>query len=238
MNIIITLILSAFLLTSCSNPDTSGGVTLQKSPGEPDAVSESDGGTLFKPRSCRTCTRPQREPEPDPPTSTDEFPHGDCWKPHILGDTSKKTGCGYLPGRHLYVRTYPYNNLKGANLKGANLAGARLTRANLDGANLQGANLSGAQLAFADLSNANLSGANLSGAYLEGAFLRFSNLRGADLRNVNLMDSDFSSSDVRGANFSGASLGYAYYVGTKKDKSTVCANGRFWSGWGLRSCRY
>ena len=206
MKVIITLILSAFLLTSCSNPDTSGGVTLHK----------------FGPRpaDARDCWPqcPQEEPEPDPPTSTDEFPHGDCWKPHILGDTSKKTGCGYLPGRHLYVRTYPYNNLKGANLKGANLAGARLTRANLDGANLQGA--------------------NLSGAYLEGAFLRFSNLRGADLRNVNLMDSDFSSSDVRGANFSGASLGYAYYVGTKKDKSTVCTNGRFWSGWGLRSCRY
>ena len=30
MKVIITLILSAFLLTSCSNPDTSGGVTLHK----------------------------------------------------------------------------------------------------------------------------------------------------------------------------------------------------------------
>ena len=30
MKVIITLILSAFLLTSCSNPDTSGGVTLSR----------------------------------------------------------------------------------------------------------------------------------------------------------------------------------------------------------------
>ena len=238
MKVIITLILSAFLLTSCSNPDTSGGVTLHKFGPPPEY-----------PRDCwPQCPQEEpepdeanntKEPEPDPPTTTDEFPHGYCGlEPHILGDKSKKTGCGYLPGRHLYVRTYPYNNLKGANLSGANLAGARLTRANLDGANLQGANLSGANLMYADLSNANLSGANLSGADLEGAFLRFSNLSGADLRNVNLMDSDFSSSDVRGANFSGAYLRYAYYVGTKKDKSTVCANGRFWSGRGLRSCRY
>ena len=35
MKIIITLILSAFLLTSCSNPDTSGGVTLHKRLGDP-----------------------------------------------------------------------------------------------------------------------------------------------------------------------------------------------------------
>ncbi len=237
MKIIITLILSAFLLTSCSNPDTSGGVTLHKFGPRP-----ADARDCW-PQCPQEEPEPDeanntKEPEPDPPTTTDEFPHGDCWTPHILGDKSKKTGCGYLPGRHLYLRTYPYNNLKGANLSGANLAGARLTRANLDGANLQGANLSGAKLAFADLSNANLSGANLSGAYLEGAFLRFSNLSGADFRKASLRDSDFSSSDVRGANFSGADLWYAYYVGTKKDKSTVCANGRFWSGWGLRRCRY
>ncbi len=208
MKVIITLILSAFLLTSCSNPDTSGGVTLHKfgprpadardcwpqCPQEEPEPDEANNTKEPEPDEANNT----KEPEPDPPTSTDEFPHGDCWTPHILGDKSKKTGCGYLPGRHLYLRTYPYNNLKGANL----------------------------------------SGANLSGAYLEGAFLRFSNLSGADFRKASLRDSDFSSSDVRGANFSGADLWYAYYVGTKKDKSTVCADGRSWHYWagGVASC--
>jgi Uncharacterized low-complexity proteins len=125
---------------------------------------------------------PQKEPEPDPPTHTDEFPHGDCHRPHILGDKSKKTGCGYLPGKYWYVM--PGQTVSsGGNLSGANLAGARLNGARLNGANLSGANLSG-------------------------------------------------------ANFRGADLWYADTYGAKKDKSTVCGDGRSWHYWagGVASC--
>ena len=90
MKIIITLILSAFILTSCSNPDTSGGVTLQKSPGEPDAVSESDGGTHLNHGAAGPVRLPRENLSLTLPHLRTNSPHGDCWKPHILGDTSKK----------------------------------------------------------------------------------------------------------------------------------------------------
>jgi hypothetical protein len=155
---------------------------------------------------------PQKEPEPDPPTHTDEFPHGDCHRPHILGDKSKKTGCGYLPGKYWYVM--PGQTVSsGGNLSGANLAGARLNGARLNGANLSGANL-------------------------EDATLSFSNLKGANFRNATLLRADLTSSDLRGANFRGADLWYADTYGAKKDKSTVCADGRSWHYWagGVASC--
>ena len=131
MKIIITLILSAFLLTSCSNPDTSGGVTLHKRPGDPpvEPLKVTEGLA----RGDSYYALPKKEPEPDPPTYTDEFPHGDCWQPHILGDISQRTGCGYLPGRDWYVM--PRQTIRsGANLSGANLSGAELRKANLSGA--------------------------------------------------------------------------------------------------------
>ena len=234
MKIIITLILSAFLLTSCSNPDTSGGVTLHKFGPRP-----ADARDCW-PQCPQEEPEPDeanntKEPEPDPPTSTDKFPHGDCHRPHILGDSSKKTGCGYLPGKYWYVMP---GQISRGNLSGANLAGARLNGARLNFANLSGANLSGASLQGASLSDANLSGANLSGAVLEGARLSFSNLKGANFRNADLRDSDLTSSDLRGANFRGASLRYADTYGAKKDKSTVCGDGRSWHYWagGVASC--
>ena len=147
MKIIITLILSAFLLTSCSNPDTSGGVTLHKRPGDPDAVCESDGGN-------KKCI----------PGYTDDFPHGLCTGPTELGDKSQTTGCGYISahGSRYYIR--PGVNLSGANLTGANLRGANLRGANLEGARLNGTNLSNANLIGANVSARELRNANLSGA--------------------------------------------------------------------------
>ena len=119
MKIIITLILSAFLLTSCSNPDTSGGVTLHKRPGEPNAVCESDGGN-------KRCI----------PGYTDEFPHGLCTGPTELGAKSQTTGCGYFSahGSGYYIRP------------GVNLSGAKLNDAKLNDANLRGAILNQADV--------------------------------------------------------------------------------------------
>ena len=236
MKVIITLILSAFLLTSCSNPDTSGGVTLHKFGPRP-----ADARDCW-PQCPQEEPEPDeanntKEPEPDPPTTTDEFPHGDCHRPHILGDKSQTTGCGYFWGKYWYVM--PGQTVSsGGNLSGANLAGARLNSARLNGVNLSGANLSGAKLINANLNGANLSGANLSGAVLEGATLSFSNLKGANFRNATLLRADLTSSDLRGANFRGADLWYADTSDAKKDKSTVCADGRSWHYWagGVASC--
>ena len=184
MKIIITLILSAFLLTSCSNPDTSGGVTLHKRSGEPWAVCESDGGN-------KKCI----------PGYTDDFPHGLCTGPTELGAKSETTGCGYRwvyyswgHSSRYYIR--PGVNLSGANLTKRNLYGANLKRANLTNANLSNADLSHADLGAANLSGANLSNANLSGANLYGANmhranLKEANLTGADLRNAKLIYTDF-----------------------------------------------
>ena len=147
MKIMITLILSAFLLTSCSNPDTSGGVTLHKRPGDPDAVSESDGGTLFKARSRQPRLPKNRWPNPrlvpaDPPTYTDEFPHGLCTGPTEFGEKSQTTGCGYLSAHGSRYYIMPGVILDQPNLSGVNLAGANLSRAYVR-VNATNTNLSG-----------------------------------------------------------------------------------------------
>ena len=222
MKIIITLILSAFLLTSCSNPDTSGGVTLHK----------------FGPRpaDARDCWPqcPQKEPEPDPPTSTDEFPHGLCTGPTELGDKSQTTGCGYISahGRRYYIM--PGVILKWPNLSGVNLAGANLSRAflKLDASDSTNMNLSGANLSRATVagyySHSNLSGANLSNAMMFQTSLKNSNLRGADLRHANLSGAVLINTDLRGANLFWADRGGTLRQGVKGDWNTICPNGERW----------
>ena len=222
MKVIITLILSAFLLTSCSNPDTSGGVTLHK----------------FGPRpaDARDCWPqcPQKEPEPDPPTYTDEFPHGLCTGPTELGDKSQTTGCGYISahGSRYYIR--PGVNLQcpnwRGNLAGANLRGAYLEMSSYDThtlASLAGANLSGADL-YGNYSHTNLSGANLSNAKMFNTGLMDSNLRGADLRHAQLGGAVLINTDLRGANLFWADLGGTFRQGVKGDWNTICPNGERW----------
>ncbi len=249
MKIIITLILSVFLLTSCSNPDTSGGVTLQKSPGEPDAVSESDGGTLFKPRSRRPRLLKNRWPnpklvKPDPPTYTDEFPHGLCTGPTELGDKSQTTGCGWIHVNRESHYIRPGVTLKWPTLTGANLAGANLSRAYLKlssrdttNLNLAGANLSGAVL-YGNFKHTNLSGANLSNAKMFNTGLIDSNLRGADLRHAQLGGAVLINADLRGANLFWARLDAGTWLqGVKGDWNTHCPNGARWGTAG-NDCRF
>ena len=146
----IALILSLLLLTSCSNPDTSGGVTLSRG---------ADDANEFPHGSCEG-------PHVNPHT----YDHGCGWVHH--GSEHKYY---IMPGADLIGAYLIEANLSGANLSYANLSGANLALAELIGADLSNANLSGADLS-ADLIEANLRGADLSGADLSYADLRGADL--------------------------------------------------------------
>ena len=183
MKIILFLIFAAFLLTSCSNPDTSGGVTLSRGGGGdwdnnfpygsckgPDRFDNhgsktgcgwvhSDEGSHY----ITSCSNPETW---DGVTlsrgcgndSTNVFPYGSCEGRFADAPSDRrKTGCGYIManGKPHYIMPY-YDNLADAFLRGADL---------------RGANLEGADLQYADLVDANLRGANLRGANLKWALL-------------------------------------------------------------------
>ena len=145
---IITLILSLLLLTSCSNPGTSGGVTLSRGGG--------DDANEFPNGSCEG----QHENTPDLNTG--------CGWIHV------NEGSHYImPGADL-----SYANLNRANLSGAHLHGVNLQHAYLILANLTGVDLSSAQLYLTVLVSANLTGANLEKATLREADLTDAELSG------------------------------------------------------------
>ena len=110
-------IASTVLLTSCSNPDTSGGVTLAQG---------ADDGNEFPHGSCEG---PHRNPH--------TYDHGCGWI-----SVSEKSYY-IMPGAILSRANLSRANLSGADLRGANLSYANLQSANLYGANRYGANLSG-----------------------------------------------------------------------------------------------
>jgi len=148
---IIALILSLFLLTSCSNPDTSGGVTLSRGGGGdwdnnfpygsckgPDQFDNqgsktgcgwvhSDEGSHY----ITSCSNPETW---DGVTlsrgcgneSTNVFPFGSCEGPSADAPSSGKTGCGWV-----HVNEASYYIMPGANLRYASLRGADLRDANL-----------------------------------------------------------------------------------------------------------
>ena len=120
------LILSAFLLTSCSNPDTSGGVTLSRGGG--DDANEFPNGS---------CVGPYE--------NTPDLDTGCGW---ITGDEASYY---IMPGADLYGANLMAANLSYANLSRTDLRGAKLGApsggpASLSGTNLSGADLSGAKL--------------------------------------------------------------------------------------------
>ena len=141
----IGIAVSALLLTSCSNPDTSGGVAVTMS---------RDNASEFPDGSCEGQGK-----------FTDNLNTGCGWiyveekryyiKPHAN-----------LTDANLYGADLGDANLSYANLSGADLSSTNLTHAWLSFADLYGANLSGANLRYANLSGANLTLANLSGADL------------------------------------------------------------------------
>jgi hypothetical protein len=167
-------VVSALLLTSCSNPDTSGGVTVTMS---------RDNASEFPDGSCEGQGK-----------FTDNLNTGCGWiyveekryyiKPHAnLTDAN-------LYGADLGDANLSYANLSGADLSSTNLTHAWLSFADLYGANLSGAFLSDADLRAADLSGANLSGAWLRRANLSGVYLRYADLSGAYLRYADLNFAD------------------------------------------------
>ena len=131
-------VVSALLLTSCSNPDTSGGVAVTMS---------RDNASEFPDGSCE-----------GPGKFTDNLNTGCGWiypngKGYYIQPDANLSGAdlygAYLRGAYLSVA-----HLIGADLRSANLSDAYLIGADLIGADLSGADLSGAYLIGADLMSA------------------------------------------------------------------------------------
>ncbi len=143
MKTIITLILSALLLTSCSLTPSKGG--------------GNDNG--FPHGSCDGWEE-----------STDDLYTG-CG--HINVQQRRYYIMPLMPMGYAVLRNADLSgaNLYGAFLAEADLVGANLTKANLFRANLYGANMWGVNLSGANLKKANLSGTNLKTADLTGADL-------------------------------------------------------------------
>ena len=155
------LILSLLLLTSCSNPDTSGGVTLSRGGG-------GDWDNTFPNGSCK-----------GPDQFDNQGSKTGC------GWISNKD---VSPAPMYYIS--PNSILAGQNLLGLNLSNANLNSANLSNTNLSYANLNNANLSNTILTGVNLTNANLSGVNLNGVNLSGVNLTGANLSNAILTDAD------------------------------------------------
>ena len=138
----LTLIFSLLLLTSCSKPDTTGGVTLSRG---------ADDGNEFPHGSCEG----QGKNPTDGGTGCGWI-HVNERSYYIMPNPGE--GGTRAERMALYMA-----RLSGANLGGANVKGADLRDASLDDANLRGANLHGADLRGANLHYARLTGAILSG---------------------------------------------------------------------------
>ena len=219
---VLVLILPLFLLTSCSNPDTSGGVTLSRGGG--------DDANEFPNGSCKG----QHENTPDLDTGCGWIynwvrqgyyimPGADLRGTSLEGADLRHAN---LEGAVLNSAYMPHVNLRYADLTGAKLWGATLSYANLRYASLRGAKLWGATLwgvdgLQADLTNADLSGAYLRNAKMGGATFRYANLSGADLRGA-----WFSGSDIIN------NTPIDYFAGIKASSSTICPNGKRWGNAG------
>ena len=129
MKILLPIILP-LLLTSCSNPDTSGGVTLSKG---------ADDANEFPHGSCKG---PGKNPH--------NYDLGCGWI------TAHEKSYFIMPGAILSGANLKYANLRYANLRGANLSGADLRHARLNCADLSYTDLSGANLRGADFLGENV----------------------------------------------------------------------------------
>ena len=143
MKKLLPLILSTLLLTSCSGPDSSGGVEFSKT------------DNAFPYGDCRGSGYQTHSTERT----------GCGWF------TAYEKSYYIMPGMKHFPENLSHANLSGANLRlaylpNANLSGANLRLAYLPNTNLTNANLSKAILYDAILTGANLSHANLTGVIL------------------------------------------------------------------------
>ena len=247
MKIIISLILSAFLLTSCSNPDTSGGVTLSRG---------GDDGNEFPYGDCRSQGRKSYSSERT----------GCGW---IRTSWYDEENYYIMPNADLSGA-----NLRQVDLYGANLIGANLRHADLYGAKLgsvkadsrticpngktwgtagnncgfsgsdkefpygscwgQGENPPGGKTGCGWIrpkysgSHYIMPGVNLSWANLTDVNLRGAELERADLYYADLWGADLTGADLRGANLSQVRVTQAILTGVKLDKWTTCPNDQKW----------
>ena len=200
------LLLLPLLLTSCSNPDTSGGVTLSRD------------GNEFPYGSCEGQGKKELS---DKRTG--------CGWIHVNEESHY-----IMPSAHLRSANLRGADLTRADLRDADLSGADLTRADLRGADLSDADLRGAFLggewASVLLSCSVLVGdircTNLRRADLRGVDLSYTDLRGADLSDADLRDADLSGADLTHADLRGAKRS-----GVKADSRTTCPN---YEKWGTR----
>ena len=213
----IALILSLLLLTSCSNPDTSGGVTLSRGGG--------DDGNEFPYGSCA-----------GPGYNTSSGRTGCGWI--SAWDRSHYIMPGVnLNGVKLTKVDLNYANLSKAKLRGAKMFGTKLREANLDSADLTDAILKRAILQNAQLEYVILAKANLVYADLRGAQMRHADLRNAKLMEADLRDSSQSAialrhAQIQGADFTGVKLAgqswSRWHFIERASHYTTCPNGKKW----------
>jgi uncharacterized protein YjbI with pentapeptide repeats len=153
MKKIIPLILSTLLLTSCSGPDSSGGVEFSKT------------DNAFPYGDCRGSGYQTHV----------TYATWCGWIKNYYILTGANLSGANLSGADLSGGA----KLHAADLSGADLRNADLSYANLSGANLSGANLTNVNLGNANLNGANLSGANLYLVSFYSASLNGANLRNA-----------------------------------------------------------
>ena len=170
---VLVLILPLFLLTSCSDPDSSGGVTLARGGG--------DDANEFPNGSCEG----RHENTPDLNTG--------CGWIHV-----NERSYYIFPDADLRGTSLEGADLRHANLEGAILDSAYMPHVNLRYANLRGAHLHGANLLYAGLRDANLSGADLSSALLVFTVLVSANLTGANLEKATLREADLTDAELSG----------------------------------------
>ena len=173
---VLGLILSLLLLTSCSNPDTSGGVTLSRG---------GDDGNEFPYGSCEGQGLNEHSGE-----------RTGCGWIHV---NERSYYIRPNPGNPMNSNMELYKaKLSGADLTDANLRGADLREVYLEDAILTDAILTDSIMRFARLRRSDLTGANLNGAELSNTRLHDADLRNADLRNANLKYAKLKNAKLKG----------------------------------------
>lgn len=234
----IALILSLLLLTSCSNPDTSGGVTLSRDGNDFPYGSCLGQGHLDYSTGKTGCgwvyvNEGSYYIMPGIDLSGANLSGADLWDANL--------NSANLSGANLIDADLYRGNLSYANLSGANLMDARVAEADLREASLQDAQATYAVLGHSDFTGANLSGMDLRNAILGYAILNSATLTGAILDSADLQDAALINANLSGlrsahsihvqsTDFTGADMtGFDYNWGVQiqdDDLDTRCPNGK------------
>ena len=188
MKKIIPLILSTLLLTSCSGPDSSGGVEFSKTDNSfPYGHCRGSGYQTHSTEKtgCGWITVDEKSYYIQPSAGL-----------RLANLSDANLSYANLTRAHLSKADLSYANLNWADLTGADLSLAGLRHANLSDANLNHADLTGANLSDANLNHADLSYTNVNWANLTGANLACANLTGAYLEGADLSGVQVNSSTI------------------------------------------